>query len=161
MSRRPVSLLLAAGLLAALTACGAPGEAPGSAAQTTAAPDTTLTVLAAASLTSTFGELATTFEEEHPGTSVQLSFAGSADLVQQLADGAPGDVLASADEKNMTKAVDAGVVAGDAVRPFASNTLTIVTPPDNPKQIATFADNKIHVTPGPHLGPLLNQIDDL
>ena len=28
-------------------------------------------------------------------------------------------------------------------------------------QIATFADNKIHVTPGPHLGSLLNQIDDL
>lgn len=98
-----------------------------------------LTVFAAASLKSTFTELGTRFENDHPGTTVAFSFAGSSDLVAQLAQGAPADVFASADTANMIKAADAGVVAGSPVD-FATNTLTIVTPPGNPKGIASFAD---------------------
>ncbi|WP_420030343.1 molybdate ABC transporter substrate-binding protein [Rhodococcus ruber] len=98
-----------------------------------------ITVFAAASLRATFTELGTRFEAEHPGTSVEFSFAGSSDLATQLISGAPADVFASADTKNMTKAVDAGVVAGDPVD-FASNTLTIVTAPGNPDRITSFAD---------------------
>lgn len=98
-----------------------------------------LTVYAAASLTNTFTTLGEQFELEHPGTTVEFNFAGSSDLVTQLTNGAPGDVFASADTTNMTKAVDAGLVAGTPVD-FATNTLTIVTPPGNPKNIASFAD---------------------
>ncbi|MDV6261410.1 molybdate ABC transporter substrate-binding protein [Rhodococcoides yunnanense] len=98
-----------------------------------------ITVFAAASLRATFTELGTRFEAEHPGTSVEFSFAGSSDLATQLISGAPADVFASADTKNMTMAVDAGVVAGDPVD-FASNTLTIVTAPGNPDRITSFAD---------------------
>lgn len=98
-----------------------------------------LTVFAAASLKSTFTELGSRFESDHPGTKVTFNFAGSSDLVAQLVQGAPADVFASADTNNMTKAVDAGVVAGDPVN-FATNTLTIVTSPGNPKGIASFAD---------------------
>ncbi|MFD4179839.1 molybdate ABC transporter substrate-binding protein [Rhodococcus sp. NPDC058514] len=98
-----------------------------------------ITVFAAASLKKTFTELGEKFEAEHPGTNVEFSFAGSSDLVAQLTQGAPADVFASADTKNMTKAVDAGLTA-DAPVNFATNTLTIVTPPGNPKNIATFAD---------------------
>ena len=98
-----------------------------------------VTVFAAASLKSTFTELGTQFEKDNPGTKVTFNFAGSSDLVAQLTQGAPADVFASADTKNMTKAVDAGLLAGDPVN-FASNTLTIVTPPGNPKGIASFAD---------------------
>jgi molybdate transport system substrate-binding protein len=39
----------------------------------------------------------------------------------------------------MKKATDAGLVSGDPVD-FATNTLTIVTPPGNPKGIVSFAD---------------------
>lgn len=98
-----------------------------------------LTVFAAASLKATFTELGATFEAEHPGTTVAFNFAGSSDLVTQLVQGAPADVFASADEKNMTRAVDAGVVTGEPVD-FAANTLTIVTQPGNPRGIASFAD---------------------
>jgi molybdate transport system substrate-binding protein len=98
-----------------------------------------ITVFAAASLKSTFTALGTQMEKDNPGTKVTFSFAGSSDLVSQLTQGAPADVFASADTNNMTKAVDAGLVAGDPVN-FASNTLTIVTPPGNPKNIASFAD---------------------
>ncbi|OZD09444.1 molybdate ABC transporter substrate-binding protein [Rhodococcus sp. 06-235-1A] len=101
--------------------------------------DGDITVFAAASLKTTFTDLGARFEAEHPGTSVEFSFAGSSDLVAQLISGAPADVFASADTKNMTAAVDAGVVAGDPVD-FASNTLTIVTAPGNPDGITSLAE---------------------
>ncbi|GFG53764.1 molybdate ABC transporter substrate-binding protein [Mycolicibacterium agri] len=98
-----------------------------------------ITVFAASSVKSTFTKLAAQLEKDNPGTKVTFNFAGSSDLVAQLTQGAPADVFASADTKNMTKAVDAGLVAKDPVN-FATNTLTIVTPPGNPKKIASFAD---------------------
>jgi molybdate transport system substrate-binding protein len=96
-------------------------------------------VLAAASLTDTFAELAATFEEQHPGVEVRLSFGSSTTLAQQAADGAPGDVLATADEEAMRLAEDAGVVVG---RPqvFATNALSLVTPPDDPAGVDDLAD---------------------
>lgn len=98
-----------------------------------------VTVFAAASLTSTFTELGSRFEQDNPGTVVKLNFAGSSDLLSQLAQGAPADVFASADTDTMTRAVDAGLLAGQPAD-FATNTLTIVTPPGNPTGIKTFAD---------------------
>lgn len=122
----------------ALAACGsssAPassGAAPQGSASS--ASSGTLTVFAAASLKKTFTQLGREFEAAHPGVTVALTFGGSSDLVAQLDQGAPGDVFASADQKNMTKAVDGGIVAGTPT-PFASNTLTIVTAPGNPTKI--------------------------
>lgn len=105
-------------LLLPLTACGADD-------------DQTLTVLAAASLAETFTELAEKFEDEHPGVEVDLVLGSSTTLAEQAADGAPGDVLATADSRAMAIAVDGGVTSR---RPetFALNELVIVTPPDNP-----------------------------
>lgn len=104
-----------------------------------AEPSRTLTVFAAASLTDTFTQLAKTFEEQHEGVTVELSFGGSSSLVAQLQEGAPADVFASADEKNMDTAVDDDLVEGEAV-PFATNTLVVVTPPDNPAGVQGLAD---------------------
>ncbi len=85
-----------------LAACGsdANGTARGSG-------PTTITVLAAASLTGTFTELADRFEAEHPGTRVKLAFDSSATLAQQALEGAPADVLATADTATMDGAADA------------------------------------------------------
>ncbi|MGE2727976.1 molybdate ABC transporter substrate-binding protein [Mycolicibacterium vaccae] len=99
----------------------------------------TVTVFAAASLKPTFTELGAVFERENPGTTVTLNFAGSSDLVAQLAQGAAADVLATADTRTMATAVDAGLVSGAPVA-FAGNVLTIVTPPGNPKTVKGFAD---------------------
>lgn len=101
--------------------------------------ESTLTVFAAASLQSTFTELGVRFETDHPATTVTFNFAGSAALVAQLSQGAPADVFASADTDNMTKVVDAGLTSGQSLD-FATNTLTIVTKPGNPKEIGSFAD---------------------
>lgn len=94
---------------------------------------------AAASLKKTFTDIGKQFETDNPGWNVESTFAGSSDLVMQLTQGAKADVFASADTANMDKAAEAGLLAGDPVN-FASNTLVIVTPPGNPKKIASFAD---------------------
>ncbi len=99
----------------------------------------TLTVYAAASLTETFTELGRVFEKAHPGVRVSFSFGGSSDLAAQVQQGAPADVFASADATNMDRLVADGLTR-EAPRDFASNTLEIVTPPDNPAGIGSLAD---------------------
>ena len=134
--KRVAGILLAATI--GLSGCA--GAAP--AASRTVSGDTlqgSITVFAAASLTATFTELAAEFEAAHPGTDVALNFAGSADMVTQITEGAPADVFASADEKNMAKLTDDDLVEGEPVD-FATNVLEIAVPPGNPAGIETFAD---------------------
>lgn len=69
-------------------------------------------MFAAASLTGTFGDLEKKFEAANPGTDVVFNFAGSSALAQQINQGAPADVFASADQNNMTKVTDAGNAQG-------------------------------------------------
>jgi molybdate transport system substrate-binding protein len=127
----------AAGLLlaASLAGCsdGGSGEGLGEDG------DREITVLAAASLTETFTALAEEFEAANPGVTVRLAFDSSATLVAQAVEGAPADVLATADTVTMTDAVDGGAVAGEPT-PFATNVLTLVVPADNPAGITSFAD---------------------
>ena len=70
---------------------------------------TTLTVYAAASLTTTFEQIGEEFEAEHDGVEVEFSFGGSSDLVAQIQEGAPADVFASADVANMDKLTAEGL----------------------------------------------------
>ena len=118
-------------LLLPLAACGGGDDGEG------AAGGGELTVLAAASLTDVFQQLAAPFEEEHDAT-VTFSFGSSTDLAEQVADGAPGDVLATADEASMQLAEDAGVTS--EVETFATNVLTIVVPTGNPAGIESLDD---------------------
>lgn len=97
-----------------------------------------LRILAASSLTEVFEALAVTFENAHPGVDVRLSFGSSTDLAGQAADGAPGAVLATADEQSMAIARDAGVVAAPAA--FAGNVIVLATPTNNPRGIRGLAD---------------------
>ncbi len=101
--------------------------------------DESLHVLAAASLTETFTELETTYEKAHPGVDVKLSFDSSAILVEQISQGLAADILATADEKSMDKAVSAGVISGEP-QSFATNTLVIATPAGNPAKITGIDD---------------------
>ena len=133
ISRRAASVGTALVLsLAFVSACGDGDDSDG-------AGDATLTVYAAASLTTTFESIGDEFEAEHEGVEVEFSFAGSSDLVSQIQEGAPADVFASADTANMEKLTGDDLQAGDPQN-FASNTLQIATPPDNPAGITSFAD---------------------
>lgn len=132
-----VAVVLLAGVVPA--GCAAPpGDAAGPAGGSATGRGEVI-VVAAASLRATFTELGAQFEAAHPGVTVTLSFGGSADLVAQLQQGAPGDVLATADRASMDRAAGAGLLAG-AAQPFATNTMTIAVPAGNPAGITGFAD---------------------
>lgn len=98
-----------------------------------------LIVFAAASLTNAFEEIASGFEAANPGVDVLFNFAGSSDLVAQLSEGAPADVFASANGRQMQAARDAGRITGWAST-FAQNRLVLIVPVDNPAAITTLSD---------------------
>lgn len=120
--------------IAGVTGCASKGSSGSDEAG-----DTTLTVFAASSLTSTFEELGNRFEQSHDGVTVRFSFAGSSDLVAQIQQGAPADVFASADTANMDKLVADDLVRGKPVD-FASNSLEIAVPPGNPANVHSLQD---------------------
>ena len=66
-----------------------------------------------------------------------MSFGGSSTLANQINNGAPADVFASADEENMAK-VAASLAAGYSI--FATNYLQIMVAPGNPKNIQSLVD---------------------
>jgi molybdate transport system substrate-binding protein len=83
-----------------------------------------LDVFAAASLHEAFVAISKHFEASHPGVTVRLNFGGSQQLAAQVSQGAPCDVFASADERNLDK------IAYDPStrRVFALNHLVVVCP---------------------------------
>ena len=99
----------------------------------------TITVSAAASLTGAFQKLGADFQKRNPGTTVTFNFAGSSALVTQVQGGAPADVFASADGVNMQKLVTGGQVTTEPTV-FATNLLTIVVKPGNPKHVKSLSD---------------------
>ena len=96
-------------------------------------------VSAAASLTDAFAELETGFETNNPGVDVVLNLAGSSTLREQILEGAPIDVFASANIANMDQVVGAGLVKGSP-RVFSSNRLQIAVPRGNPAGVTALAD---------------------
>lgn len=98
-----------------------------------------LTVYAAASLQGAFEQLGDSFMEEHPDTNLTFSFDGSSVLATQILSGAPVDIFASADEPNMAKVTDQGLVLG-IPDTFATSELVIAVPPGNPFGIESLTD---------------------
>lgn len=134
LSRFYVALLGAGVLAGAVTGC-----ASASPTSSGVGSSGTVTVFAAASLKSTFTQLASDFEAKNPRTKVTLNFAGSSDLATQISQGAPADVFASADTQNMARLADANLL-DKAPANFATNVLEIVVPPSNPANIRSFSD---------------------
>jgi molybdate transport system substrate-binding protein len=99
--------------------------------------DTTITVLAASSLTGTFTELGKKFESEHAGVTVKFAFDSSATLAQQATQGAPADVLATADATTMDSAKAA---QASTPKVFATNIMVLAVPASNPAGIRSFSD---------------------
>lgn len=100
----------------------------------------TLTIYSAASLTAAFSAIGEAFESAQPGAQVRFNFAGSQQLAQQITQGAPADVFASADEQQIEVAVQSGRVEAEKVKIFANNRLVVIYPAGNPAGIAQLQD---------------------
>ena len=109
--------------------------------------DQRLVVSAAASLAGVFTEVEAAFEAAHPDVDVELNFAGSSRLKEQILEGAPIDVFASANEDAMTEVMTA-LVPESAPQVFALNSLAIAVPAGNPAGVIgldDFADQELFV----------------
>jgi len=131
-SGRRVFLLVAP--LLAVMACG-----PGAGDPTSVTRTDDLFVSAAASLTDAFAEIGSAVEEANPGVRVLLNLGSSASLRQQILEGAPVDIFASADTANMTQIMESGETAADP-EIFARNTMQIALPLGNPAGISGLGD---------------------
>ncbi|MGZ6295609.1 MAG: molybdate ABC transporter substrate-binding protein [Candidatus Limnocylindrales bacterium] len=98
-----------------------------------------LTVYAAASLTAAFNDIKAAYQTANPGLTLSMAYGSSSALETQIEQGAPADVLASADTTNPQQLVDTGLAAG-AITTFAGNLLTVIVPPANPGGVQTPAD---------------------
>lgn len=128
---RAVRILLVC-LLAATAACSDEATAG-------ARPDAALTVLAAASLSDVLPEIGRQLERQRPELELTFGFAGSQQLAAQIVAGAPADVFASADARQMRVVADAGRLDGEPVV-LARNRLAIAVEPGNPRHVRGLAD---------------------
>ena len=139
-SRYPSRILpMLLGFCLLLAACGqsTTSTSTSSTATPTQTP-VTLKVFAAASLKTSFTAIKTKYQQAHPAVNIVYNFAGSQTLVQQITQGAPADIFASADQKNMKKVTAAGLSTDPQT--FADNTLAIIVPASNPAHITALKD---------------------
>ena len=130
--RQCILVTVLAGLLLAVSACAPSGDP-------TSRP-ITLDVFAAASLQAAFTTIGQRFHRAHPNVGVSFNFGGSNTLAQQITQGAPADVFASANAAQVDVVVKAGDARGADVKTFAHNRLVVVYPKSNPAHLQTLQD---------------------
>jgi molybdate transport system substrate-binding protein len=141
MSRFVGIACLAAVAAIVVSGCSGAATPPAPPAAASAARSTSaggLTIYAASSLTAAFKDLAAAYTAA-TGTSIILSFDASSALEAQIEQGAPADILASADTTNPQKLETAKLAAGTPIN-FAGNVLTIIVPARGSSAVATPAD---------------------
>ena len=100
----------------------------------------TIMVSAAASLTEAFTDMESQFETENPGVNVDFNFASSGNLRTQIEGGAPVDVFASADEKNMDTLAGEELIENSTRKDFAQNSLVLIVPANSDLNITGIED---------------------
>jgi molybdate transport system substrate-binding protein len=136
---------VAIGVAVAAASAGCGGSSSGGTPAASSSPSSsanavtgTINVFAAASLTEAFTTLGKQFEAAHPGVKVVFNFGPSSGLAEQINQGAPADVFASASTKNMDEVVSAGGASDPT--PFVKNVMEVAVPPSNPAHVASVND---------------------
>src|SRR6266446_7804405 len=86
-----------------------------------------LTVAAAANLTDVFGEIGSAFKAK-TGAEVVLSYGSTAELAQQIENGAPFDVFAAADTEHVDSLVSTRKLIADSRAIYALGQLALWIP---------------------------------
>uniref|UniRef100_A9A712 Molybdenum ABC transporter, periplasmic molybdate-binding protein n=1 Tax=Methanococcus maripaludis (strain C6 / ATCC BAA-1332) TaxID=444158 RepID=A9A712_METM6 len=101
---------------------------------------TTITVSAASSLTDAMTDVAAAFEKDYPNINVELNFAASGTLRQQIEGGAPVDVFASASQKHVDLLQEQYLIENASRVTFAKNSLVLIVQIGNPLGIMSAED---------------------
>ncbi|MGV0325465.1 molybdate ABC transporter substrate-binding protein [Corynebacterium confusum] len=140
MMKRVLAGCAAAATLFAAACAPSTESASDSNADSTTGSDSSveLNVLAASSTRVLNDDLQAAADELDPPAELKFQNAGSSDLVSQLKEGAPGDLLLTASKKIMDDAVEAGTVQDPKV--LAGNEMVMVVPKGNPAGIKSVND---------------------
>jgi molybdate transport system substrate-binding protein len=142
----PLSILFVLALFMAGCAPAAmpnadPIQPPANAVPPTPTPEPrTLTIFAAASLTDAFTEIGKNFETANSNVTLIFNFAGSQALRTQIEEGAPADIFASANTKEMDTLITGGFVIDGTQKIFLTNKLVVILPADNPAELTNLED---------------------
>lgn len=94
----------------------------------------TITVLAAASLTDVLPEIESALAQEGVDYDLEISYAGSSTIVQQINEGAPADVVLLAGQSSLAALNE--ILATSEPQIFATNQLAIAVPADGTSAIS-------------------------
>lgn len=134
MSRRRLAAVAALAVALGVGACSGGAASPGSSVG-----PVDLTIYAAASLKSVLASVQAAYGTARPAVTLTIATDSSAALETKIEQGAPADILLSADTANPQQLVDRGLAAGAPVA-FATNRLTIIVPAANPASLRSPAD---------------------
>ncbi len=98
-----------------------------------------LTISAAISLKDAFDEIGNAYQTKS-GVKMNFNYGASGALQQQIENGAPVDVFASAGEAQMDALEKGGFINSDSRRDFARNSLVLIVPKNSKLNIETFND---------------------
>ena len=136
-----VLALFMAGCAPAAMPAADPIQPPANAVPPTPTPEPrTLTIFAAASLTDAFTEIGKNFETANSNVTLIFNFAGSQALRTQIEEGAPADIFASANTKEMGTLITGGFVTDGTQKIFLTNKLVVILPADNPAALMNLED---------------------
>ena len=109
-----------------ISSCSGSGSAP-------------VIVLAASSTTNVMEQISSAAETADPQLDIELVLAGSPSLIAQLDSGVDAQILITADEATMSRAVAGGSVTEPPVV-IATNNLVLALAPGNPGEVTDLAD---------------------
>src|SRR5207244_12754753 len=98
-----------------------------------------ITVFAAASLTDSLKEIASSYEKQ-TGDRIVFNFGASSTLARQIQEGAPADIFFSADEAKMDGLEKQGLIVKETRKSRLSNLLVVVVAADSAGQINSVHD---------------------
>jgi len=98
-----------------------------------------VTIFAAASLTDSLKHIAADYQKQ-TGQTVTFNFEASSILARQIKEGAPADIFFSADETQMDRLAEQGLIDASTRVDRLGNRLVVVTPADSDLQIHSAAE---------------------
>lgn len=87
-----------------------------------------------------FQALARRYEQDHPGSTIELRFEGGAQLLAAMNAGAKADVVAIGDSSLMSRFAGAALLAPGSPAELARNRIAIAVAAGNPKNVRSLAD---------------------
>lgn len=163
MNSRNIAMITIIAIVIIVAGVYASGIFTNSADSVTGSDANTVTVLAGAGFTKVMNDMKTEFEKKHPGVTVNIKTAGSAEIFGMLETQQTGDIFIPGDYKYMEDALKNGYIKSDTVKNITKNIPIIAVKNGNPKNITSLEDLSkpdVRVALGDPKGPAIGKTSE-